>query len=205
MSRYLLLIKGTILKYLLIIGSVTMKVVYDISYDILVLANEESSKIDRLISFLKVLFASAPIVFVINLIAGWFKGNQEFSTYVIACILLNMIFGIIRHYKRFSWLYLLRKTGLMFLVLVVVYGGLEMMLKIAKDNIITETFRIALQVSTLMYPLSKVFKNVFILTNGEYPPEWVMKRFYKFNQDGDLTDLFGKGTENKNSENLNES
>lgn len=170
-----------------------------ITFNILILSDKNNSIDDRLYSFSKLILLSAPVAFIMDIIGGWFTDNSEFSTYVIACILINMVIGGIRHRKTFSWIQLLIKTGLMFLVLVAVYAGLEMMLKIARDNIITELFRIALQISTLMYPLSKAFKNIFILTNGEHPPAWVMKRFYKFHKDGDLEALF----KNKEDENLN--
>jgi hypothetical protein len=173
---------------------------YDLVYNLLVLADEQSNYLDRVIAFFKILFASSPAIFLFNIIGGWFNSNKEFSTYVILCILINMAVGGWRHHigkKGFSWWELLKKTGLMFLVLLAVYTVLEMILKIAKENIVTETFRVALQVSTLMYPGSKLFKSVFILTKGEYPPEWIMARFYKFNKDGDLLDLFNKKAEDK--------
>lgn len=85
----------------------------------------------------------------------------------------------------------------MLLVLVLVYAGLEMMLKVARENVVTEVFRIALQVSTLMYPVSKMGKSIFIITKGEYPPEWLMRKFYNFNKTGDLNNLFNKQEINK--------
>ena len=161
-----------------------------ILFNIFILSDKDNPLDERLYSFLKLVLLSGPIAFILSLMGNWFTDNKEFSTYVIACIIINMILGTIRHFKKFSWIILLIKTGIMFLVLVAVYAGLEMMLKIARDNIITEIFRIALQVSTLMYPLSKAFKSTFIITNGEYPPEWVMRKFYKFHEDGDITELF---------------
>lgn len=85
-------------------------------------------------------------------------------------------------------------------VLLITYVGLEMILIVARKNMVTDAFRVALQVATLMYPLSKVFKNVYILTNGEYPPEWLMKKIYNFNKKGDLKDFFGTES-NTNPEN----
>lgn len=48
-------------------------------------------------------------------------------------------------------------------------------------------FRVVLQMTTLIYPLSKILKNIFIISKGEHPPEWIMKRIYNFQENGDLS------------------
>lgn len=166
-----------------------IKVFNSIKWDLLILSDEQNPNIERLVSMIKLICLSSPLVFISDLLGAWFtRDNQVFSTFVIACIMFNMLLGGIRHSRKmsFSWLTLLAKTGLMFLVLVVVYAGLEMVLMIAKDNIVTELFRIILQMSTLLYPLSKTFKSVYILTQGEYPPKWLMEKLYNFEKNGSL-------------------
>ncbi len=43
---------------------------------------------------------------------------------------------------------------------------------------------------TLMYPVSKIVKNVFVLTGGKYPPKWIMKALYNYEKSGKLKDFF---------------
>lgn len=102
--------------------------------------------------------------------------------------------------KTFSWLVLIVKTGAMILVTFVTYMILELILIVAGSNILTEGFRAALQVATLLYPASKILKNIFILSNGEYPPEWVMKKLHDFQKNGDLSEFLKQKKENKKEE-----
>src|SRR5690606_32932290 len=76
-------------------------------------------------------------------------------------------------------------------VVIIGYIMLEMLRYTAGNNFAGELFRISIQVMTLMYPTSKVFKNIFIISNGKYPPEFIMKKMYNFEKNGDLSKLFG--------------
>ena len=78
----------------------------------------------------------------------------------------------------------------MLMVVIVTYVLLSIVGKFAGDNMISEGFQILLQVTTLFYPASKGLKSVFVLSNGEYPPKWMMKRVYNFEEEGDLAELF---------------
>ena len=78
----------------------------------------------------------------------------------------------------------------MIAVLIVVYFLLEMLRLTMGENVIGEGFRSVIQVSTLLYPSSKALKNLYILSNKQFPPKFIMERLYKFEQTGDLKDLY---------------
>ena len=48
----------------------------------------------------------------------------------------------------------------------------------------------SVQLMTLFYPVSKIVKNVFVLTRGKYPPQFVMKALYNYEREGKLKDFF---------------
>lgn len=88
----------------------------------------------------------------------------------------------------------------MLMVVIVVYILLSIVGKFAGDSIVSECFQILVQVMTLFYPASKALKSIFVLSDEDYPPKWIMKKVYNFEEDGDLGDLF-KTTKNE-SENF---
>jgi hypothetical protein len=51
-----------------------------------------------------------------------------------------------------------------------------------------------------IFPASKILKNIYILSNKQYPPSFIMDKIYKFEKDGNVTDLLGK----ENEDNINE-
>ena len=65
-------------------------------------------------------------------------------------------------------------------------------------------FKMSVQLMTLFYPVSKIVKNVFVLTKGKYPPQFVMKALYNYEKEGKLKDFFdeiNQGMPHINSDN----
>lgn len=83
-------------------------------------------------------------------------------------------------------------------VVSAIYIMLEMLRYTAGDNLAGEIFRVMIQVVALLYPTSKVFKNVYIITEGKYPPEFIMQRLYNFEKNGDLSKFF-QSKQNENN------
>lgn len=178
------------------------KFIESVKFNLIILADDKFEKDERIYSFIKIMSVSGPFAFVLNLMGAWFNDNQVFAIFVIAAIIINAAFGAGMHLKRksFRFIIFLKKTGIMVAALLLTYVGIEMVLIIAKQNIVTDVFRIALQVTTILYPFSKVFKNVYILTNGEYPPKWIMEKVYNFQSNGDLR-KFLENNNNINNQN----
>lgn len=159
----------------------------------MILIAEPSISTSERLSYLgSLLIKIAPIAFIMNLVNWWFSENEQFGIFVCIALVLNMIVGIVVHLKSktFNFPEFLTKNVIMVFVICSVYIMLEMLRYTAGDNIVGEIFRILIQVTTLMYPTSKIFKNSYILTDGKYPPEFIMTRLYNFEKNGDLNEFF---------------
>ncbi len=162
-----------------------------IFYKFIYLAEDRVSIWSKIDVWFKMIMASAPIVFLSDLAGAWFEDNKQFATFVAATIILNAAVGMRRHSKNktFRWETFFKKTGLMIFSVIVSYALLEMLIATAGDNYVTNGFKVLIQVATLFYPASKALKSIFILTNGEYPPKWLMQKVYNFEADGNLSEF----------------
>lgn len=83
----------------------------------------------------------------------------------------------------------------MWAVLIPVYTLLEMLRLTAGDNMIGEGFKVVIQITTLLYPISKALKNFYILSNKQFPPQFIMNKIYNFEKTGDIKEFFNKEKE----------
>ena len=177
------------------------------SLNIMVIGDTKFSRLERFISWVKVHLILSPLTFVLSSMGIWFDDNKKFTSFLLAVITANILIGAYTHSKKlrnFSWKILMVKTWEMCMMLIVTYAVLEMVILLAADNVLTDLFRITLQVSTMMYPISKVLKNVYIISGGEYPPEWIMKRVYNFEKDGDLRNFISSDGNNNHNQTTDE-
>lgn len=154
---------------------------------------------DKIIYFFQVIGTFAPIAYLLDGLNFWFKTNQQFSSFILICLFVNMIVGAHYHHRvgTFNWVEMFKKNILMWVVLIVVYAMLEMLRITAGQNFIGEGFKILIQVVTLLYPVSKVLKNIYILSNKQFPPAFIMDKIYNFEQHGNLNELFDIDKKNK--------
>lgn len=166
---------------------------------VILISDTQVSLSDRINNFTKVILLIAPMSIVLDCLNLWFKTNKEFATGLIFMIFLNMIIGAISHkiIKKFKWNTLLIKTCEIVGVTSATYLVIEIIIKTAGENTITNLFETTLQVTTLLYPASKILKNLFIISNGKYPPKWVMQKVYDFQENGDLSQFLSLPTKNK--------
>lgn len=136
----------------------------------------------------------APIAFILSGLNIWFKDNTMFFSFIIFALIINMLAGIIRHKlcNTFSWEEFFTKNIVMWLVIILSYPVLEMLRYIAGDNIVSEGFKIIIQVATFLYPGSKILKNVYIISNGQFPSKFIMEGLYKFEQTGNTDYIFNR-------------
>lgn len=147
----------------------------------------------------------APIVMLLELANFWFAENKQFGLFVCLTLFANMGVGIWYHLKRKTFnikLFFYRNIE-MIGVVVIVYFLLEMLRYTAGDNIVGEIFKAVIQVMTLLYPISKTFKNIYILTKGKYPPKFIMLRLYNFDKNGDLSEFFKTNKNEEPVDNIN--
>ena len=159
----------------------------------LVLISEPLVKMsDRFDYFVAILVRLAPVAFLLETIQWWFEDNKQFGQFMCIALFINMVVGIWFHVKNksFTWEDFFKKNGTMIAIVIIVYVMLEMLRYTAGDNLAGELFKMTIQITTLLWPTSKVFKNVYILSGGEFPPEFIMKRLYDFAKNGDLKAFF---------------
>lgn len=159
---------------------------------IALLADNQPSFLDKLKYFVQVITTLGPIVWLCEGLSGWIIENRRFSVFIIAALILNLGVGIGYHIKMrtFSWEQFLIKNCAMAAILILSYTMLEMVAITAGENIVADSFRTLIQVSTLLWPGSKCLKNLYILSNKQFPPAFIMERLYNFEKTGNLKDLF---------------
>jgi hypothetical protein len=168
-----------------------------IYFSIILLASDKPSIAEKIQYWLKLIATSAPVVLVLDYFDFWYKDNSQFFNYVLVALILNMIIGIVYHVKMntFSWGDFFMRNISMFINVLVVYVLLDMLRNTAGNNIVGESFKVLIQVTTLLYPISKTLKNIYILNQNKFPPAFIMERLYNFEKNGNLDDLFNKKDE----------
>lgn len=158
----------------------------------ILIADNRPSLIEKLSYLVSLVGTLAPVAYLLDGLNLWFSTNQQFSSFILVCLMVNMFVGAIFHNKMgtFDWVELFKKNVLMWVVLIVVYAMLEMLRLTAGENFIGEGFKILIQTMTLLYPISKALKNIYILSNKQFPPAFIMDKIYNFDKNGDLKDLF---------------
>lgn len=122
----------------------------------------------------------------------WFKTNKQFVTFVIIAVIINIVYGMYYHHKTntFDYGQLLRKASKMVVTIIVSYVLLDMLRVTSGENIAGEIFKVVIQIMTLVWPISKTLKQVYILNNKEFPPEFIMEKLYNFEKTGNVAELF---------------
>lgn len=170
---------------------------------IALLADDSPTLSEKVSYLVKLLLTFAPIAFLMSSFGIWYKDNEQFFSFIIGALFINMIVGIGYHVKggTFKWSQFFWKNIKMWVVIIIVYIILDMLRLTAGDNLAGETFRIFIQITTLLYPSSKALKNIYILNNKQFPPEFIMEKLYNFEKTGNIKDLMN--TEGRNNQNEN--
>jgi hypothetical protein len=169
-------------------------------YSVILLTSDRPTLVEKLGYWFKLLIASAPMVWILNRLHIWFETNSEFISFVLLALLVNMGVGLKYHHKMgtFSWREFFRKNISMFASVLVVYVLLDMLRIIAGNNAIGDGFKVVVQLTTIVYPISKSLKNIYILNNKTFPPSFIMDKIYNFERNGNIRDLFNKDEDDNN-------
>jgi len=172
-----------------------------IFFTIILVAYDKPTWEEKLIYTLKLILTFAPLAFVLEGLDLWYKDNSQFFSFVIGALIINVIVGVVYHVKMksFDWVEFFKKNGKMWFVLTLTYILLEMLRLTAGNNIVGEGFKVLIQITTLLYPISKALKNIYIWSDNQFPPKFIMDKIYNFEKTGDLKELFDK-EETKNKE-----
>jgi hypothetical protein len=166
-------------------------------YSIILLATDRPTIWEKFILSMKVVVALAPVAYVLNGLGVWFQSNHMFFSFMLYIIFANMVLGALYHHKanKFSWSEFWKSNIKMWAIIILIYPMLEMLSIIAGNNFAGESFKIVIQISTMLYPGAKILKNVYLWSDKKYPPSWIIDRIYKFETTGKLSDLTKKDGE----------
>lgn len=143
---------------------------------------------DRILFLGESIFKFAPLYYLYGLLVQWYGANETFATSLILVLVVNAIVGVRYHMKMrtLSIKDFCYSTFSMLSIIIGVYLILKAFGNVLGSNIIGDAYKSIIEFITLLYPGSKVLQNVFILTNGKYPPLFVMKALYAYSKDGKI-------------------
>lgn len=158
---------------------------------------------DRLEYFFEVALKSAPFLFLYSFLSGWYNENQLFAIAISTALLANLLIG-----ARFHWIKGSFDLGTMLwknLEMLVVVTGVYLLLGALStplgESVAGLAFKKTIEFITILYPVSKALRNVFILTGGKHPPKFVIQALYQYEKDGKLKDFFDSINGNLKNEN----
>jgi hypothetical protein len=159
---------------------------------IILLAEKQVTVWDKINYALKLLATFGPIVALLEALRIWFQDNQTFIGGVLVALLLNMGIGMWYHKRArtFSWSAFFEGNIKMFCGVMLVYILLELLRSAAGNTIISEAFKIIVQTTTMLWPVSKSLKNIYIIYEKKFPPAFIMERLYNFEKTGNVKQLF---------------
>ena len=157
---------------------------------------------DRIYYFFIAFFKSITLLMLYSYFTVWKEKNELFFVGISFILFLNMVVGATYHAKAGSFdikQFLYGNISVM-LVISVVYISLSVLSIPLNESEMGKMFQSVLQFMTLMYPVSKIVKNVFVLTGGKYPPQFIMKALYNYEREGKLKDFFDEINGTKTNE-----
>lgn len=146
---------------------------------------------DRVRYIVETIIHLLPIAVLFKVAGIWFSDNHVFAAFFLWSLLGNMLLGAVTHIRHntFNWSDFFGKNAIILVSLTITYIFLEMLVLVLSDFPPVNYFEMTLQAMTLMYPISKIIKNIYILSGKKYPPKWLMERIYNFEKTGDLEKL----------------
>lgn len=163
-------------------------------FSLILIADKKPDFLERVQYMIKAILVFGPVAYLADSLNIWFWDNHAFATGVLVCVIINLGVGVAYHrkMKTFNYPDFFKKNSEMFIILIVTYILLEILRKTIGDNSAGDVAKILIQLATLIWPISKALKNIYILTNGAHPPRFIMERIYNFEKYGMVTELFNK-------------
>jgi hypothetical protein len=151
--------------------------------------------------FFKLLMACGPVVLILDSLKIWFTGNAVFISAVIGAMLINMVIGIVFHKMQgtFDWWAFIKGNSKLFFGVSVMYCLLEF-LRLAAGSTIGEVLKVVVQTATMLWPVSKSLKNLYIINEKKFPPAFIMEKLYRFEKTGDIRELITSVESEENKE-----
>jgi hypothetical protein len=147
---------------------------------------------DRIYYFFIIFFKSVPLLLLYSYFSYENETNGLFYAGIGATLFLDMAVGAWYHFKKgdFSFTELFRATILKTVLIAIVYISLSILSIPLSESMGGEMFRNTIMLFTLLYPVKDIVKNAFVLSNGKFPPEFVIKALYNYEKSGKLKEFF---------------
>lgn len=157
------------------------------------LVNGTSDTLSGFLSITKLAVVFTPFIFIWNKLTNWGLENQDYILIVVGAILIDWIFGTIKH-LFFTKTFSIKKNaiGITTKVSLAVAGGflfegLNYLTQEAEYLVIST--KIVTRVIILMYPALSAFENIYIVSGEKFPPKAWMERLQKWQKSLDPKDL----------------
>lgn len=143
---------------------------------------------ERFNYFFESFFKLAPIAFIVNSAFNWHNEHEAFLYGLYVVLFINAVLGILTHKK-------LKTTDIgefalsTLITIVVVFGvyfSLDQLNNSIPEGFLSVGFSSSVQILTLLFPIAKIMRNSFILTNGKFPPEFFIEKLYNYERDGNI-------------------
>lgn len=171
-----------------------LRFIVGIFYQLILIGDKNPTIGERFRYMMECVLTLLPVAYIMKEFNAWFANNQDFFSGCIYIMCVNVLVGAWVHLKKntFSWREFFIGNITMMILVTLSYIVLEQLRIASGENPAAEAFKYVIQVATLLWPVSKILKNIFVLTKGEHPPRFIMKRLYNFEKDGDLHALLGR-------------
>ena len=147
-----------------------------------------------LFATVKLSFLISPFVFLYDKLFNWGFDNQDYIWIVLGAILIDWLFGAIKHIF-FTHTFTFKKNafGLFLKIGLVVGGGFlfEGLSHLTKEATIIETsLKIVTRVIVFMYPAISAWENIYIVSGEKFPPKKWMEKLGIYKETSNVKDLF---------------
>jgi len=131
-----------------------------------------------------------------NKVDVWIQTNIDYITIAIMFVAVAHVLGSVVHwlYKGdFDWKKNIIGFTIMLTMVVVVGFVMESLAHLTKEeNLIYMYIKMTGRLIVCIYPARSILRNVKIITNGAFPPDALIGKFDKFNQNLDVNEFKNK-------------
>jgi hypothetical protein len=155
-----------------------------------------------LLATFKLSIILTPFIWAYDKMFQWGLDNQDYIIIVMGAILVDYIFGTIKHVwftktdkGRPTFTLKGNVVGLMLKLTLAVAGGFlfEGLSHLTKEATFLETsLKIITRVIVFMYPAISAWENIYIVSGEKFPPKKWMEKLGLYKASGDFRDLVNK-------------
>lgn len=125
----------------------------------------------------------ASLAMAISPLASMISGEKDYFMVLTMCVVIDLLIGAMKDLKLHSFSFLKMLINLIIKV-AVAYGAMLLFLSFAnlEEGWAAEWFTLVAKFTVLLYPAGDTLLNMYILTEGRFPPLSFMKRMKAFDE-----------------------